>query len=342
MANLASKSKAPKPVAPRVPVAYAVVEGEIADARVQLRGDPQLPGDVVPRRWLSVFGGQKIGSSKTSGRTELAKHIIEHPLFARVFVNRVWQLHFGRGLVATPNDFGFRGSPPTHPKVLDALASQFINNGYRIKSLHRLIMLTETYQRNSQLGNAVAESDPNNLWLSRFSNRRLTAEEIRDTLLFVSGNLDLAPAQQHPFPLESSWTFTQHAPFNAVYPTRKRSVFLMVQRQRRHPFLALFDGPDPNASTPSRDATTVPSQALFFLNDPFFHGQAKSLGTRLMEFPLSSRLTKLYSRLFQRKPTNKEIAVTKQILESSNGSELEKWTSLCRILMSTNEFIYID
>ena len=342
LANLASKSKAPKPVAPQVPVAYAVVEGEVADARVQLRGDPQLPGDVVPRRWLSVFGGQKIGSSKTSGRTELAKHIIEHPLFARVFVNRVWQLHFGRGLVATPNDFGFRGSPPTHPELLDALASQFINNGYRIKSLHRLIMLTEAYQRNSQLGNAAAEIDPNNLWLSRYSNRRLTAEEIRDTLLFVSGNLDLTPAQQHPFPSESSWTFTQHAPFNAVYPTSKRSVFLMVQRQRRHPFLALFDGPDPNASTPSRDATTVPSQALFFLNDPFFHEQAKSLGIRLMEFPLSSRLAKLYSRLFQRKPTNKEIAVANQILESSNRSELEKWTSLCRILMSTNEFIYID
>jgi len=342
LAILASKSKAPKPVPPQVPVAYAVVEGEIADARVQLRGDPQTPGDVVPRRWLSVFGGQKMGSSKTSGRRDLAKHIIEHPLFSRVFVNRVWQLHFGRGLVATPNDFGFRGSPPTHSELLDALAGQFIKNGYRIKSLHRLIMLTETYQRSSQLTNDVAERDPNNLWLSRFPNRRLTAEEIRDTLLFVSGNLDFTPGQEHPFPEESTWTFTQHAPFNAVYPTNKRSIFLMVQRQRRHPFLALFDGPDPNASTPSRDSTTVPSQALFFLNDPFFHEQAKRLGKELMEFPLSTRLATLYSKLFQRKPTISERKFAMKILESLTGTDQEKWTAICRILMSTNEFIFLD
>ncbi len=259
-----------------------------------------------------------------------------------MFVNRVWQLHFGRGLVATPNDFGFRGSPPTHSALLDALAGQFIKNRYRIKSLHRLIMLTETYQRNSQLTNEVAERDPNNLWLSRFSNRRLTAEEIRDTLLFVSGNLDFTPGQEHPFPEESTWTFTQHAPFNAVYPTNKRSIFLMVQRQRRHPFLALFDGPDPNASTPSRDSTTVPSQALFFLNDPFFHEQAKHLGKKLMEFPFSTRLATLYSKLFQRKPTISERKFAMQILESLTGTDQEKWTAICRILMSTNEFIFLD
>jgi len=116
----------------------------------------------------------------------------------------------------------------------------------------------------------------------------------------------------------------------------------MVQRQRRHPFLALFDGADPNASTPSRDSTTVPSQALFFLNDPFFHKQAKSVSTNLMESQRSTRLAKLYSKLFQRKPTNEQSELAKQILESSSGTELEKWTALCRILMSTNEFIYID
>lgn len=332
-----------RPQPPAIPVAYAVVEAAPHDARLHERGDPEQLGDEVPRRWLSAFGGQTVSPDAGSGRRELAHWVTAHPLFARVTVNRIWQWHFGRGLVATANDFGSRGEPPTHPELLDWLAAQLQANGYRLKPLHRLIMLSSAYQRSSLAAPETIAADPDNRWLARFSRRRLTAEELRDTLLVASGNLDLSPGQAHPFPPESDWKYTQHNPFTAIYDTNRRSVFLMVQRQRRHPYLALFDGADPNSSTAARQTTTVPTQALFFLNAPFFHEQSAEFAQRVeKEAELEAQIRLAFQFLFQRVPNTSEMAAAQQFHTQYPGTSHDRWSAYARVLMASNEFIYVD
>jgi hypothetical protein len=326
-----------------LPVAYAVAEGDVANAKLHQRGDPEQPGEEVPRRWLEVFGSTPIVNTKQSGRVELAEWTTTHPLFARVLANRVWHWHFGRGIVATPNDFGSRGTAASHPKLLEFLAQQIQAHGYQLKPLHRLILLSEAYQRNSHTTTTVRQIDPSNIWLSHFSSRRLTAEEIRDSLLIASGQLDTQPGETHPFPPEATWTFSQHAPFNSVYATNKRTVYMMVQRQRRHPFLALFDGPDPNTSTPTRGETTVPTQALYFLNDDFFHASAAAATLTIRTSDSADSIVdQLYRRLFQRIATQEEFKITQQFLQSHPGADAEKWEAYTRALMACNEFLYLD
>jgi hypothetical protein len=327
-------------VPPTIPVAYAVVDGEVKNTRLHERGDPEKPGDEVTRRWLTVFGGELIPDGGESGRRELAGWIAAHPLAARVIVNRVWEWHFGRGLVGSSNDFGARGQQPTHPELLDWLAAKFVESGYSIKSLHRWIMFTAAYQRAS---GAPVDSDPDNRWLAHFSRRRLTAEELRDSILAASGQLDLSVGEAHPFPAESTWSFSQHAPFNAIYPTNRRSAYLMVQRQRRHPFLALFDGADPNASTPARQTTTVPTQALYFLNDPFFHEQAAAVAGALAGREGDKlRLAQVYSTLFQREPTEAERQRLAEFLREYRGTTDEAWAAVVRVLLASNEFLHVE
>jgi hypothetical protein len=259
---------------------------------------------------------------------------------ARVIMNRTWQWHFGRGLVGSPNDFGARGEQPSHPELLDWLASQFVASGFQLKSMHRLILQSEAWQRTS---GAPISADPDNQWLSHRNRRRLTAEELRDSLLAASGQLDLTPGASHPFPPESSWTFSQHEPFNAVYDTNHRSAFLMVQRQRRHPFLSLFDGADPNASTPGRQITTVPTQALYFINDSFFHRQAEGLAADLVKLADDdSRIMRVFRVIFQREPTAIERDRGKRFLSSYPGTAAEIWSAYTRVLLASNEFLHID
>jgi cytochrome c553 len=328
---------------PRIPVAYAVVEAEPRDARVQERGDHEKLGEVVPRRWLSVFGGDRVPARAGSGRKELAEWVIRNPLASRVMVNRIWQWHFGQGLVRTPNDFGSRGERPTYPALLDWLAARFQRSGFSVKAMHRLIMNSSAYRRSSVRTESQIAIDPENRLLARFSRRRLTAEEIRDGLLLAAGALDLTPGEAHPFPDPSTWTFSQHAPFNAVYNDTKRSAYQMVQRQRRHPFLALFDGADPNASTPLRQTTTVPTQALYFLNDPFFHAQAGGLAASLLtSHDDDARIARVYRTLFQRYPTSVERERAARFLRDYPAPQADALGALCRVLLAGNEFLYID
>ena len=329
--------------APSIPEAYAVVEGTPSDAKLHLRGDPDKPGQTVPRRWLSVLGGDPLSEPKASGRGELAQWIAGHPLAARVMVNRVWQWHFGVGLVRTPSDFGSRGEFPTHLELLDQLAAQFVKSGYSIKQLHRWIMATEVYRRASVSTQQQRDADPQNRLLSHFIRRRLTAEEIRDSILLCGGNLDRSVGQEHPFPPPSTWTFTQHDPFNAVYPTNRRSAMMMVQRQRRHPFLALFDGADPNATTAIRQTTLVPTQALYYLNDPFFHEQALSLAQQYVgSDPPVDTVQAIFFRTLQRKASDEEIKAILELIGSYQGSALEAWSAAIRMIMASNEFHFID
>ncbi|MFO1062750.1 MAG: PSD1 and planctomycete cytochrome C domain-containing protein [Pirellulales bacterium] len=328
---------------PQIPMAFAVVEAEPKNVRLQQRGDPEKPGDEVPRAWLRVLGGDTLPPDTGSGRRELAEWINRHPLSTRAYVNRIWQHHFGRGLVRSPNDFGARGELPTHPELLDWLCGEFLKRGRSTKELHRLIMHSAAYRRASAGGERLAEHDPDNRTLARFERRRLTAEEIRDSLLVVGGNLDSAPGAAHPFPPEAGWTYTQHTPFSAVYDNQKRTVYQMVQRQRRHPFLALFDGADPNASTASRQLTTVPTQALYFLNDPFFHAETARLAASLNDTAAADdRLQRIFAVVLQRSGTSIEIGELTRFVEDYPGSTEERWSAVCRAVAASNEFIMLD
>ena len=331
------------PPQPNLPVAYAVIEGQPHDAPLQQRGDPEKPGAPVPRRWLEILGGEPVAADGGSGRRQLAEWIAASPLASRVIVNRLWQWHFGAGLVRTPNDFGSRGEAPTHPDLLEWLACRFEAEGGSLKAFHRLVMDSAAYRRSGPLPGTepALERDPGNALLGRFAPRRLTAEEIRDSLLAAAGTLDATPAEAHPFPPENTWGFTQHGPFVAVYDTPRRSAYLMVQRQRRHPFLALFDGADPNASTPQRQTTTMPTQALYFLNDPFFHAQAAAVAGR-MGADDDAGIARLHRLLFQRPPRPAEIERARRLLANYPGEPAERRAALARVLMASNEFLYVD
>ncbi len=356
-------------------LAYGVVEGTPANARVQLRGDRDTPGQEVPRGFPKVLGGDLLPADcEGSGRLELAGWLTrpENPLTARVLVNRVWQYHFGQGLVKTPNDFGYRGRRPTHPKLLDHLATRLVENGWSIKALHRWVMNSAVYQQASRTAMepepsgetdpgmtpaAVASGlsiDPENELCWRFNRRRLEAEPLRDSVLFVAGELDLTPGEEHPFPAPTTWGYTQHSPFNATYDHHRRSIYLMTQRLKRHPFLALFDGADPNASTPSRSVSTVPTQALYFLNDPFMHHCAERFAERFGGAPGSDaeRISLAWNLAFGRFPGALEradaitfLARYRQALgtaASAPTAVAQSWAALARSLFSSNEFLHID
>ena len=332
--------------------AYALADGKGKDARIHLRGDPKQPGPEVPRHFLEILGGAELPpDTKGSGRLELARWLTDpqNPLTARVMVNRVWQHHFGRGLVRTPNNFGRQGQPPTHPELLDYLAARFVAEGWSIKALHRHIMFSRVYQLASTMDEKNAALDPGNDCQWHFERHRLDAESIRDALLATGGSLDRSRGGPHPFPPEKSWGFTQHNPFQAVYPTSRRSVYLMTQRIRRHPFLALFDGPDPNSSTAQRGVTTVPTQALFFLNNPFVHEQADRFAQRLLAEPGddSRRIERAYRLALGRPPTDGERREAVEYLREAAptpGAERTRqaWAGLARVLFASNEFIYVD
>lgn len=339
--------------------AYAVRDASrIENVRIHQKGDPAKPGPVVRRGFLTVLNGAELPPNmKTSGRLELSQWIVDrsNPLTARVMANRIWLGHFGKGIVPTPNDFGRQGKPPTHPELLDWLAVEFMESNWSIKSMHRLIMLSRTYQQSSELSPDALGRDPNNELLSAFPRRRLEAEAIRDTLILLANNLDQQPGAEHPFPPRTEWKFTQHNPFRAVYETNRRSVYLMTQRIQRHPYLAIFDGADPATSTPMRTTSTTPLQALYLLNNGFVHEQAQQFARRLFAGGDSEheRLNQAYILALARPPDAVEqksamafLSEVRQVLQQ-NGTpardvELKAWEALLRVIFRLNEFVYLD
>ncbi len=327
------------------PTAYAVAEGPKAgNAKVQIKGDPARTGVEVPRRFPTILGGRTLPADVPgSGRLQLADWIVDpaNPLSARVMVNRIWHHHFGRGIVATPSDFGKQGRKPTHPELLDHLARRFIESGGSVKAMHRLLCLSRAY-RVSTDDEALAQADPANDLLGRYPRRRLEAEAIRDALLAVGGGLDLSPAGPHPFPESRAWDFTQHKPFLAVYDHDRRSVYLMTQRIRRHPFFGLFDGADPSASTSARITSTTPLQALYFLNDEFVHKQAQRFASRL-EGDEAARIDRAWRLALSRPPTDEEAAGARRFLSEIRAAQGEAaaWQSLARVIFRLNEFVYL-
>ncbi|MBO10974.1 MAG: hypothetical protein CMJ68_09440 [Planctomycetaceae bacterium] len=342
---------------PAYEVAYGVSEGTPVNAHIQQRGEPNRPGPEIPRRFLEVLGGDRLSKPAAgSGRLELADWITrrKNPLTARVFVNRVWLWHFGHGLVSTPSDFGSRGQPPTHPRLLDWLAVQFINSGWSVKALHRLIMNSRTYQLASDDDDRNLQVDPDNRWHWRFARRPLDAESIRDAMLVLSGQLNRKIPQAHPFPPVNTWGFSIHHPFHAVYDSNHRSVYLMVQRNRRHPYLALFDAADPNQSVATRQPTTTPTQALYLMNSPFVHAQARGFASRLLALPHTprARVRVAFEMAHGHQPDELEItnalafvtAYQETLSDDQDNPkrELAAWSALARVLLTSNGFLYVD
>jgi hypothetical protein len=346
---------------PDLPGSYAVTEGKPADAALQRRGEPENPGSVVPRgvpRFAFLDGEPPPAvAGESSGRLELAQWLTHpsNPLTARVMVNRIWQHHFGRGIVGTPSNFGIRGEPPTHPELLDWLAARFVSSGWSVKVIHREIVLSETYRLSSELDAASAAIDPEDRWFWRFPRHRLEAEAIRDAMLAISGELEERRGGSHPFPPIETWHWTQHDPFKAVYATKRRSVYLMTQRLVKHPFLALFDGPDTNVSTDVRARSTVPLQALYLRNNPFVQHQSAAFAGRLLAASnaAAQRLELAFRLAWGRAPDPDERARALRFLDETqtalaslgaagDSRELDAWASLAKVILTANEFLYID
>ena len=343
--------------APNVQIAYAVAEGAAGNARIQKRGDQKDLGDEVPRGFLQILNGGPVKDNKTSGRLELANWATDtaNPMPARVMVNRIWQYHFGRGLVNTPSDFGKRGTLPSNPELLDYLATQFTQKGWSVKTMHRQMMLSQAYQLASEGDAANLNIDAANEFQWKFSRQRMDAEQMRDSLLQVSGELELGPGGAHPFPHMGTWQFMQHGPFSAVYETNRRSVYLMTQRIERHPYLGMFDGADAALSTAVRSQTITPIQALFSMNSEFVFARAKVWAGRLIaELPDDRKqIAAAYRTAYGRAAAPDELGVamqylakTRKTLEAANVPQADAaahaLASYLRVVMASNEFLFVD
>jgi hypothetical protein len=303
--------------------------------RVHLRGNPDTLGDEAPRRFLAILGGENKLFSNGSGRLELAEGVAskDNPLTARVIVNRIWARHFGKGLVRTASNFGKLGEPPTHPELLDHLATQFIQSGWSIKKLHREIVLSATYQQSSRFDKQRFDVDPEDRLLWRVNRRRLEVEAWRDAMLAASGNLDR--------------TLGGPSLDLASADNRRRTLYGMVSRHDLNSLLRLFDFPDPNLTSSERPSTTVPLQQLFVLNDEFMVRNARALVSRLAaEKDDAARIQKAFLLLYARSPSERELKLgldflaAKEVPEPTKG--LSRWEQYAQVLLSANEFLYVD
>ena len=336
---------------PVLPSAYAVQEARPVNARLQMKGEPDHPGAEVPRKFPDILGGQFLpaDAQNGSGRLELAKWITDpkNPLTARVIVNRVWQRHFGKGLVPSTSDFGLRGEAPTHPGLLDWLALDFVRHGWSLKHLHRRIVSSRTYQMACADTPDNLTSDPGNTLCWKSNRQRLDAESLRDTLLLISGALDPAPqTRPYPIPPSKDWKYTQHHPFKDDYPSNKRSVYLMTKRLTAQPYLQTFDGPDANVCTATRDSSVTALQALYFVNDDFLHEQADLFAKKLVKEHGNDtrRLDQAFRTTLARSPSSDERELMLQHLQTVRGktNESAAWASVTRSLFRLNEFLYLD
>ena len=340
---------------PQVDVAYGVREGRVGDSPVLEKGKPGK-GAPVPRGFPPAYGGSSLGTNVTaSGRVELVDWLTrpDHPLTARVMVNRIWQSHFGKGLVQTPNDFGARGKAPTHPELLDWLAVTFRESGWRVKSLHRLLVTSRAYRMSTVEPAGGSGLDPANDFLWHFDRRRLSAEEIRDTLLTLAGTLDRTPGGPHPFPPRKEWSYTQHNPFLGQYDTDRRAVYLMQPRLRKESFLDIWDGADSNVSTGARALNVTPIQSLHLMNNARTHERAGRFAQRMRQrFPDDpARIRQAFTEAYARPATEPEITAALEFLRASEAElraagsadpSASAWAGLARVIVASNEFLHVE
>ena len=310
---------------------HVVRETEPRDLNVFVRGDVERKGAVVPRRFLSLFySGEPPVFTEGSGRKELAEAIVspENLLAAKVYVNRVWQVFFGHGLVRTPSNFGALGESPSHPGLLDRLAERFVDQGWSTKRLVREIVLSATYRQSSRNNKVFAEVDSENRYLWRMNRRRLTVEMWRDSMLFVAGNLDY----------EGGRSMELDDPQN-----RRRTLYGRVSRLKLDPLLQRYDYPDPNVHSGKRAVTTTPLQKLFSLNGGFVIKQARIFARRLQREADNNqeRIRKAYRHLFFREPGEEEMRLGLDFLAREEESN-SRWDLYGQTLLISNEALYID
>ena len=332
---------------PPLETAYALSDGVGKDSHIHRAGDPKSEGPEVRRGFLQILGGAKVPPSyQGSGRKLLADWIAaeDNPLTARVMVNRIWHHHFGVGLVSTTSDFGVRGTPPTHPELLDYLARYFIDSGWSVKAMHRLIVNSRAYRQVSFDTEQNFEKDPQNLLAWRFNRRRLDAEQIRDSILALSGELDLSRGGRHPFPHRRTYFYRQHEPFTEYFPTKQRSVYIMQGRIQKNPYLDLFDGPDGNLPLSERKATTTTLQALYLMNSEFMHEQAQAMAERwsAQSQGRDAFLKKATETIFSRPPSPRDIQNAARYFATADGTEERKRAGYLRAMLSSNEFLFVD
>ncbi|MEX1041679.1 MAG: PSD1 and planctomycete cytochrome C domain-containing protein [Pirellulaceae bacterium] len=308
-----------------------------------LRGNPGRRGDKVDRRFLQVLKPDEDTKFKNgSGRLELAQYIVadDNPLTARVMVNRVWMQHFDRALVTTPSDFGIRSDAPSHPDLLDHLATKFRTEGWSLKKLHRYLLSSATYRQTSIDRPEMRVKDPENKLLWKMNRRRLRFEEVRDSLLATGGNLDDTLGGR---PIEI---------LKEPYPPR-RTLYGLIDRQELPGVYRAFDFPNPDATSPERPRTTVPQQALYMMNNPFTIRQAELLAQRARDsdsMATEEAMAQLYQVAFQRSPTDRERELILDYLEQGpaeaaegdTATTLEPWVQVAHLLLQSNEFMFVD
>jgi hypothetical protein len=343
---------------PAVEEVMAVEDDKGQNLRIHLRGNHLTLGPEASRRFPRILASDTPLSLSTdrSGRRELAEWMTrpDHPLIARVIVNRVWAGHFGAGLVRSPDNFGRLGERPTHRELLDWLAAELVQAKWSLKHLHRLIVTSATYRQSTRHDASAFLKDPENKLLWRFNRHRLDAEELRDALLAVSGRLDRTMGGSLlTVPNRQYVTGTGNRNYEG-YASTRRSVYLPVIRSAVYDVLQTFDFPDPSVPNGQRATTTIPTQALMLLNSPFADQSAEALAKSLLALPCddAGRVREAYRRVYGRTPTSAELdKVTAYLRKSEQAADpkftpesrrLQAWRGLCRVLFASNEFVFVE
>jgi hypothetical protein len=345
------------------PMVMAVEEGKVEDCRVHVRGDTENLGDAVPRHFLAVLDGDKIVAKPgQSGRLELAQWLSSpnNPLTSRVEVNRIWQGHFGNGIVKTSENFGLLGAQPTHPELLDWLARTFTEQGWSVKKMHRMIMLSNTYKMSTVADPKTAaladKFDTEDTLLWRMPRRRLDAEPFRDSILAVAGDLDLTMGGSLLTTANHDYVTNDQSGNAAQYNAHRRGIYLPIIRNALYDMFQAFDFGDPTMVNPHRATTTVAPQALFVMNSPFVLEQAKVFAKLLQDqknLTDGDRVKLAYARAYSRPATPEEVQKCQNFLvkyaDSLTATEpdaekrkLRAWQSLCQIVLASNEFLYVN
>ena len=328
------------------------VDDRVGDLRVRIRGEVKNLGPMAPRGFLQVASRPESASVKIpeghSGRRELAEWITrdEHPLTARVMANRVWQQLFGRGIVATTDNFGVRGTAPTHPELVDFLAGEFIDDNWSVKKLVRRIVQSRTYQ---QAARTASDGDPENSKLKHQNRRPAPAETIRDSILAIAGQLDPKPRKSVVQQLGMYAIATsgkRHVSLSQTGKLRQRSIYMPIVRGAVPPSLAVFDMPNPDLVTGTRAVTNVPAQALFMMNSSFVADMAQALSSETSKTrPLDDVIRELYRRILIRNADAEDVAIGRQYiikLIDEGTSRPDAIASLVQVLFSSAEFRFIE
>jgi len=360
LASLREEKKQLDETMPQYPEAMAVSDATPENVRIHIRGSHLTQGREVPRRIPRIFTRNESPpfGKDGSGRLDLARWLTQtdHPLTARVMVNRIWLWHFGEGLVRSPDNFGKLGLRPTHPELLDWLTVHFVESGWSIKELHRTIMLSSTYQMSTAFNEPAFSVDPENKLFWRFNRRRSEAESIRDSILAVAGQLDLGMGGSM-LPTKNRAYVTSTTNVDPVaYQTNRRSIYLPVVRSALYDVFQAFDFAEPSVSEGQRQSTTVAPQALFMMNSKVVADATRAMAERLLANESAddaARVTAAYRDAYGRSPDEIELqralkfvaAYTESLSAekiAADEARIKAWQSLCRVILSANEFIYVE